>query len=128
MWYAAHVIVYFEFKEPHPEDDITVWENIYLVEASDSEIAYEKAEIIAKDNMVGDDYYTTPNGSEVRMIFGGVRKITLCQNEEERPEDGTEISYNEYAVSNLDSLSKLCNGKEVDLILVNAFKDDPDSN
>ena len=126
MWYAAHVIVYFEYKEFHPEDDITVWENIYLVEASNDKIAYDKAERIAKENLVGDDGHLTLDDREVKMRFGGVRKVVLCENEEDQPEDGTEVSYNKYAVQDLVELSRLCNGEEVNLILVNPYLNDPD--
>jgi hypothetical protein len=31
MWYTAHVIMYFKFKEGN-QDSFTVWENVFLVE------------------------------------------------------------------------------------------------
>ena len=46
-WFAAHAIMYFKLKSG-VQDRFTIWENVYLIEAENSDQAWEKAEAWAK--------------------------------------------------------------------------------
>jgi hypothetical protein len=97
-----------------------VWENIVLIRAKTSDEAYEKAEQRGREEAV-DDETTTIGGHPSRLIFAGVRKVTLCQDEDSRPTDGTEVSYNELVVRSETDIKKLVAGKSVAVEILDPF-------
>jgi hypothetical protein len=111
-WYAAHLILYVKLKDL-PQRKYTVWENIVLVKAATDEEAFAKAESRGKEEE-GDDGGTFRwGGKPARWVFAGVRKLTLCEDPERRPDDGTEVSYTEMEVGSEQAVRKLVQGQAV---------------
>ena len=111
-WYAAHLIMYVKFKE-HEQKKIPVWENIVLIKADSDDEAFEKAERRGHDDEGDDDETFRWDEKPAKWVFAGVRKLTRCQQSEERPDDGVEISYTELSVDSEDALHKLVSGESV---------------
>lgn len=44
-------------------------------------------------------------------MFAGVRKLTSCEDEEQQPGDGTEVSYLELELSSEEALQKFLDGE-----------------
>ena len=115
-WFAAHAIMYFKLKSG-VQDCFTIWENINLVEAADSDEAWQKAEAWAKEeanaNNEGDTLRVGDEPAE--MIFAGIRKMISVSHWEEwgqlRSKD--EITYSEYPVADEESVLKLARSEAV---------------
>jgi hypothetical protein len=122
-WYAAHLIVYFK-RRKGPQKRFLVWENIVLIRAKSSDEAYEKAEQLGREDAAVDDKSTHIGGHPCRVVFAGVRKVTLCQDQDTRPTDGTEVSYNELVVRSEAAIEKLVAGKSVTAEIQDPFPDD----
>jgi Domain of unknown function (DUF4288) len=91
-WFAAHIVMYVEYKEGQ-QSTFPVWENSVLIEASSEEQAFTKAETRGRE-AAGDDGGTFRwGGKRASWVFGGVRKLTLCEDPDERPGDRSEVSY-----------------------------------
>ena len=115
MWYAAHIIMSVQFKNPEDQTSYPVWETIVLIQASTSEQAWDKAEQRGRDEETdGSDGFTW-NRKPARWVFAGVRKVIECRSDDEkdRPVDGAEVSYSEMSVPDKESLTKLANGRPV---------------
>jgi len=119
-WYAAHVILYVQFKE-RPQNHFPVWENVILLKARNETQAYKKAEKRGREEEGDDDGSFHWQGRAARWVFAGVRKVTLCQEAEKRPDDGTEISYQELQLDSKAALEKLVAGQEVTVRLADEF-------
>jgi hypothetical protein len=114
-WYAAHLIMVVRYKRGGQER-FPVWENIVLIEASSVEEAFAKAEERAKQDE-GDSRGTfTWAGEPAAWHFAGVRKLCTCVNPEERPGDGTEVSYLELELPSEAAVVELVEGKPVALL------------
>jgi hypothetical protein len=122
-WYAAHVIVYTKFLD-EVQDKYPVWEKIILIASNSSDLAYQEAERIARN-----EYDTTGTftweGRPARWVFAGVRKLIECQqtvivagNDDDifQPGHGTEITYSQMEVDSEESLSKLIEGEPVTVL------------
>ncbi len=122
-WYAAHIITYIACKNARQQNDYPVYENICLIEAESHDAAYEKARIIGKSYEGDSDGTLTLGNEPAEFIFGGIRKLIQCQNSAEqlistpnndnKPTNGSEISYSRFLVSNKKDLKKLIQGQEV---------------
>jgi hypothetical protein len=123
-WYAAHVILYFK-RRNRKQRRFRVWENIVLIRARDSEEAYAKAEEHGRQDAF-DDPTLTWGGHPSRVIFAGVRKVTLCVDPEARPTDGTEVTYIELDLKSEAAIRKLVEMEPVGVEIVDAFPDDDD--
>ena len=111
-WYAAHLILYVKLKN-HTQRNYPIWENIVLIKARSEEEAFAKAEARGKEEE-GDDGGTFRwAGKPARWVFAGVRKLTLCEDAEKRPDDGTEVSYTELEVDSEQAVRKLVRGQSV---------------
>ncbi len=121
-WYAAHIIMYFK-RRKGPQKRFLVWENIVLIRAKSSDEAYEKAEEYGRQEAAVDDTNTTIGGHPSRGVFAGVRKVTLCQNENRRPMDGTEVSYIELCLKSEVAIKNLVDGKSVVVDVIDPFPD-----
>jgi hypothetical protein len=123
-WYAAHVILYFR-RQRKRQSRFLVWENIVLIQAATEEEAFAKAtkrgQEDAEDNNGGIRFGDEP----AELVFGGVRKLVLCQDEDRRPKDGTEVSYIEMEVRSEEALRKLIEGEPVSATIVDRFPDEP---
>jgi uncharacterized protein DUF4288 len=122
-WYAAHVIIYFKRKKG-PQKRFLVWENIVLVRAKTSDEAWEKAERLGRLEESADDGTTRIDGHPCHLVFAGVRKVTECLDPENRPTDGTEVSYNELAVPSEAAVRRLVAGKKVVAEILNPFPEE----
>lgn len=125
-WYAAHLIMYHKRKRG-PQKRFLVWENIVLIQAATSDEAYDKAEQLGREEEeASSDSRITIGGHPSRLIFAGVRKVTTCVDKDRRPNDGTEVTYNEFGVRSEAAIKKLVDGENVMLELLDPFPDDED--
>jgi hypothetical protein len=109
LWYAAHILMYVKRKKVHGK--IPVWENIVLIKADSEEAAFAKAQQRGKQDEGDDDGTFLWAGEPAEWIFAGIRKLTLCEDPEKRPTDGTEISYTEMELDSERALANLVAGK-----------------
>ncbi len=123
-WYAAHIILYFKLRN-RKQRRFRVWENIVLIRAHDSEEAFAKAEERGREEAV-DDESLTWGGYPARVIFAGVRKLTLCEDRAARPSDGTEITYIEMDLQSEAAIRKLVEAEPVAVEIVDSFPEDAD--
>jgi hypothetical protein len=114
-WYAAHVVLYFEFREG-PQDEFPVMENVYLIHAATEEEAFARAEKRGRSVCVEDDESLTVNGRPARLVFGGVRKLISCDTDAETLEDGVEATYSFLVVSSRQQLDALSKGEPVPVL------------
>lgn len=101
---------------------IPVWENIVLIHATSEEEAFEKAERhghSAEGNAGGSFRW---EGKAAMLVFAGIRKLVLCEDAEERPGDGTEITYTELEVDGDESLRKLLASDPVGVVINDLFR------
>jgi hypothetical protein len=113
-WFAAHAIMYFKLKSG-VQDRFTIWENVYLIEAENSDEAREKAEAWAKQEEGDSDGSLLVDEQPATQVFAGIRKmITVSHWEEEgQLKHGDEITYSEFQVSDEKSIRELVDGEEV---------------
>lgn len=113
-WFAAHAIMYFKLKSG-VQDRFTIWENVYLIEAENSDEAWKKAAAWAKQEEGDSGDSLMVDEQPATLVFAGIRKmITVSHWEEEgqlRHRD--EITYSEFQVSDEKSIRQLVDGKEV---------------
>jgi hypothetical protein len=104
-WYAAHVIMYVKLKSAN-QRRTPVWENVVLIEAENADVALQKAEAHGRVHEGDADGSFTWGGQPATWVFAGIRKLILCQDEQARPSDGTEVTYSELEVkSEADALA-----------------------
>jgi Domain of unknown function (DUF4288) len=127
QWYAAHIILYVKLKQK-AQQRYTFWENIILIKAASEEEAWNKAERRGRGQAGDDDGTFRWGGEPAEWVFAGVRKLTLCEDEESRPSDGTEVSYLEMEVDSKTALSRLLNGHPVRVLLRDNFGDNESVN
>jgi hypothetical protein len=119
-WFAAHIIMYVEFKGER-QTAFPVWENIVLVHADSEEEAFKKAERKGREGEGDEDGSLRWADKAARWVFGGVRKLTLCQDADKRPSDGTEVSYIQLWVRSRSALQKLIESERVGVELRDEF-------
>jgi hypothetical protein len=120
LWYAAHIVMYVKRQEG-ASGKTPVWENIVLIKARSEEEAFEKAKRRGAEEEGDDDGTFRWGGKPARWVFAGVRKLTLCEDPDKRPGDGTEISYTEMEVDSEQAVRKLLGGSAVALKLRDRF-------
>jgi hypothetical protein len=123
-WFAAHVVLYFEV-DSSAEGPISVMENVYLIEAADEDTAWLKAEERGRADCGDSNGSLTLDGKPAELRYGGVRKLISPRRSAERlvqtpddepvdlPEDGTEVTYSRFVVSNREDLKALASGLPV---------------
>jgi hypothetical protein len=112
LWYAAHILLYVKRKEG-ATGKCPVWENIVLIKADSEEEAFAKATQRGKEEEGDDDGTFRWRGKPAEWVFAGIRKLTLCEDPEKRPGDGSEVSYTEMEVESEQAVRKLLEGKPV---------------
>jgi hypothetical protein len=120
MWYCAHVIMHLK-PYKYTKGDQLVWENMILVEAQSPEMALEKAKTIGLEDQ-DSSHGTTIDDRPARMIFVGVRKLIECRtigDIENKPADGTEVTFSEFLVKNEEDVRKLAAGDPVRVLYRN---------
>ena len=116
-WYAAHIVIRI-MPIQEPPEAILVYENVVLVEAPSEADALGKAKIIGQTETALQDSLTL-SGVPAKRVFAGVRKLITISNPEtsgldqDRPSNGTEITYSVCKVSNAEELKKFAEGLEV---------------
>ncbi len=121
-WYAAHLILCVKVKDG-PQKKFPVWENIVLIKANSEDEAFEKAEQRGREEEGDDDGTFRWGGKRASRQFAGVRKLTLCQDSDQRPADGTEVTYSEMEVESEQAVRKLAEGKQVAVKFADEFED-----
>lgn len=117
-WYAAHTIMAFVLKGQEQEE-FSVWENIYLIEAETPNKACEKAEEYARVFEGDSDGTLTVNDKPATLQYQGIRKLITISNindESDVPGDGAEISYSSFVVKNREELNNLVSGEPVNIL------------
>jgi len=111
-WYAAHLVLYVRFKDI-PQDHFPVWENVVLISAESVDEANAKAEMRGREDEGDSGGTFTWDGYPAAWVFAGVRKLISCVSSEDRPGDGTEVSYSQMVLSSLDAVQRLAEGRDV---------------
>jgi hypothetical protein len=118
MWYAAHFLT-AHIGEGDSASGVIVEETISLVESSDEEEAYSKADILAKSYASSGISYLDPLPSKIKSY--GILKIVDISNldlgNDDRPHDKTEISYNLYKFESEDDIVNFVEGREFSAIV-----------
>jgi hypothetical protein len=122
-WYAAHLVLYVRLKEA-TQRRLPVWENIVLIKARSEEEAFAKAEKRGREAAGDEDGTFRWGGKPAVWVYAGLRKLTLCDDPTERPDDGTEISYTELEVESEQAVRKLVEGLPVTVRIADRFADD----
>lgn len=106
--------MYFKLKSG-VQATFTIWENVYLIEADDSDQAWEKALAWAKQGEGDDDGSLRVDDQPATQVFAGIRKMITVSHWEENGElrHGDEITYSEFQVSDENLIQKLVRGEEV---------------
>jgi hypothetical protein len=114
----------FRLAEPGQtgEEAMSLWYAV-LIKADSEEEAFAKATQRGKEEE-GDDDGTFRSGDKpAQWLFAGIRKLTLCEDPEKRPGDGTEVSYTELEVESEQAVWKLLEGKPVAVQFRDPFAD-----
>jgi hypothetical protein len=119
-WYAAHLVMFVEFKEA-VQDRYPVWENIVLLEAATEDEAFEKADCRGRGDEGDDDGSFRWGKKPARWVFAVVRKLTECPIVSGSPTDGTEISFTELELCSRDAVRKLAAGLPVEALYNDRF-------
>ena len=114
-WFAASIVLYVKYKD-NKQNNYPIWENIYLISAMTPNEAYRKAISLGK-NQQGDSNGTLKWCKRPACWkYAGVRKIIECTERNNKPTDGTEISYAQMLIKNRNDLKKLIKCKPVEVI------------
>ena len=120
-WYAAHIVTYFRRKRSPQPRRFVVWENVVLIRAASDEEAFARAEERGRRDAGDPDESLRINGRPAEMVFAGVRKVVLCQDEDRRPGDGTEVTYTEMQLGSEEMIRKLVAGEPVSATIADRF-------
>jgi len=91
-----------------PQDHYIVWENIVHIQAASEEQAYEKAKLRALEDEADGQFL---NNQPSEWVFAGVRMLCECVDSDQRPGDGTEVSFLELEFDSKEGLEKFVGGK-----------------
>jgi len=104
-----------------------VWENIILVQGDSPSLALDKAKKAGLEDQEYCSEGLTVDRKPARMVFLGVRKLIECRTVgdiEDKPADGSEVSFSEFLVENDEDLRKLAKGEAVKVIYQNGHGDE----
>lgn len=119
--YAAHLILYVRLKSAS-QSVYPVWENVVLITASSEDEAFAKAEALGRSEEGDEDNSFSWDREPATWVFAGVRKLVECL--EPLPNDGLEITSNQYDVQSLDAISKLVAGEPTLILLNDPFRNE----
>lgn len=111
-WYAASVVMYTKFKDG-VQDKYPIWENVLLIEAASPDEALERAAKRGKQDEGDSSGTYFYENRPATWVLAGIRKVIECADADERPGNGTEITYSQMEVDTEEALSKLANGEPV---------------
>ena len=119
-WYGVHVVMAVRFKDGN-QNDFPAWENVYLVEAGNSDEAEQKAVSIGRSRE-GDSSGTFQwNGRPASWKFAGIRRAIEISNDrskENEPGDGAEVTYQTIAFRDEKDLQAYVSGEQITLTVV----------
>jgi hypothetical protein len=104
-------------------DYCPVWENLYLISASDSEEAYRKADELGRQAQTASEDGMTYGEEPALWRFAGVRRLAECL---ESPEDGAEIGYLKYTLPNKEAVASLI-ARQPTLVVLEPDRDPSDA-
>ena len=111
-WFAVHVIMRVQFKEASEEEEVPVWENVFLMEAESGSAAASSASSLAREEEGDDKGSFTWDGQPATWVFAGIRKVTIC----DPPASGVEITWSQFVLKSEADLRALVDGREVLLV------------
>jgi len=123
-WYAAHVVMIFRLSQDE-QQEFRAWENVVLIEADSSEQAWLRARQYGKQDESADGFHL--EGKPVRVEFAGVRKVVACVDPDERPGDGTEVSYTDVEFASRNDLERYLAGEDVNVFVCDGLREDESS-
>lgn len=121
-WYAAHLVIFARLKGNAPQQSYPVWENIVLIEADSEDEAIRKAELRGREEEGDDDGTFRWTDKPAEWVFAGLRKLTLCQDAQKRPKNGTELSYTELELGSEQAVYQLMEGEPVCVRFMDTFR------
>jgi hypothetical protein len=121
LWYAASVLLFFRRKTGR-QRTFPVWENVYLIQASNDDEARQRAEELGRAEASQDGLEL--NGKPAELVFGGVRKVVTCaadptisgESTVAKLYDGVEVTYSSFIIESRADLEKLIEGKPVTVV------------
>ena len=118
-WFAAHVIMHFELTDG-PQDRLTGYENIFLVEADTPAQAIERGAAFGREDEGDSSSTLTVDGRPARLVFDGVRKVVkvLHAPGSKQLASGDEVSYSEFEIADRDHLRQFATGAAVPLLFI----------
>jgi hypothetical protein len=119
-WYAAHLVMWVKLKEER-QSHFPCWENIVLIHARSDAEAFNKAEKKGQIEEGDCDGSFRWGGQPATWVFGGVRKLVRCDEPEERPGDGSEITYSEFVIDSKAALEQFVAGEKVTISIQDRF-------
>jgi hypothetical protein len=102
-WYVAHVVVAIYFTAAE-QTYVPVYENCILIEAASPEEAETIAEKRGREYEDDDGGSLKWGGRPATMKYVGLRKLISCQDSDERPRCGTEVTYTQFDFSSQQDL------------------------
>lgn len=115
-WFAVHTVI--TVQRVDQLGPISIYENIFLVQTTNSSQAKLEGERLVKPEVDSDDDLTI-DGFPAKRAFAGIRKVVNVSNPEpldldnDRPVSGTEITYSEFEVDTEDDVIKFVSGQEL---------------
>jgi hypothetical protein len=103
-----------------PQEYYPVWENMVLIQAENDYQAFQKATLRGQEEARDEGW--TLDGQPAEWIFAGVRKICACDDPEQRPDDGAEVSYNELEMDSEEAVKQFAAGRPVTVRVHDRFR------
>jgi hypothetical protein len=109
-WYCAHIVMRMRYRVG-PQQPLFLMENIVLLQAPTPEEARIQATTRGHLDSNEDDPTFTCDDRPAYWEFAGVRQLISCDDEDDRPASGTEVTYLEYRVESEDDIARLLSGQ-----------------
>lgn len=115
MYYSAHGIFYFKVES---QESFLVYENVYLIEAEDDDVAMEFALAAAReDEDLEEDGELELNEKKAQFVFAGIRKlVSLSAGAGGVLRSGVELTYSVMEVDTLAEVDLLAKGEFVNVL------------
>jgi hypothetical protein len=114
MWFAVHAILSIRKKDEKSEP-LFAYENIFLVEAPDSEAAEDKGVVLGKSQEGDAEGSLEWEGSPAYLQLEGIRKVveTRSMSQDNKPIGGAEVTYNLLEFQSSQALKAFAKGEVV---------------
>ena len=112
MWFAVHVILSIH-KKKETSEALCAYENVFLVEAPDSEVAEQKGLVLGKSQEGDAEGSFEWEGSPAHLEFEGIRKVIEIRSmsQADEPISGAEVTYNLLEFQSLQALKSFSDGE-----------------